>query len=466
MSVDLRTLLGARPDAVDAADVQAQVIAPPSETVLQLDGWSRRRGERVAEEWKEQGAGEIAAHVAADAHGALFDPEPKFADRPEEKGRAAWWRQLMETPEYQSLHAQTCLDTTMAGLAAKAICDQWVQYVAEQPEPQDGDGEGGPEPGSDGESIEQTVGRIRSVGQALQQASQTVDAAKSLAAGLGLGSGDKLDAQALASAFEKLRNNAMLRRIMALAGRFRSRCQSLQKQKLNATRGEIAGVELAGDVGRLLAAERAQIAGVVPETEMLALYRLAQRRMLCYRHTQTKPVQAGPIVVVVDESASMGGDRIIAAKALAITMAWLARHQKRWCALVGFECGEVGNALCLPPEKPDQGDLFGWLEHFFNGGTTLDVPLATVPFDYWDKFVAQGMQRGKTDVIIITDGCVDCPTEMRDRYRAWAKAEKVKTLGVIIEAGEPGGLEGVCDRYWCLPDLSLENDAVEHILSL
>lgn len=455
----------------DLFEEYRDLYSPPSPTVLDLDRWGRRRGENLAEFWNEvsprtsrDGSSQVAhdPSLAADAHGSLFEPEPRLADRPADKHRAAWWKQLLETPEYRDLHAQTCLDDEISELAARSIADRWLSYATENQPP----GPGDPEPGSDDEPLDRTLARIRSTSKALSEARETAQEARDVQAGLGMGSpGSRLDRDALAASLRRLRGDRRLAQILAMAGRMRARARSLQRQKVYATRGEITGVELGGDLSRLVASELAQVAGIVPELELLALHRLAGRRSLSYRHHKSEPVQAGPIVVCVDESGSMTGDPIVAAKGLALSMAWLATQQNRWCALVGYSGGTEGNVLVITPGKPRHGELLDWAGHFFGGGTTLDVPVDRVP-GWWPEWRDLGLQRGRTDMIMITDAIVSLDEPMRDRYLEWSKAEQVRTYGIVVGAGSAGDLASIADRLWCLPDLALDSAAIEEVLSI
>jgi uncharacterized protein with von Willebrand factor type A (vWA) domain len=445
--------------------------AAASDTVLDLDDWSMRQGVAAVEQWQDAGAEPVDAAVAADACGSLFEPEPRLAENPADADRAAWWRQLMDTTEFRGLHSQTVLDPTLSGIAAKMLCDQWQQFATElqeQREQQDAtQGDQQPAPGSDEESITDTIRRLRSTAAAVQQAGEAVDDARDMMAGLGMGEpGQPIDSARLAQAFAKIRDNDTLQRMIALAGRMRARARSLQRQKVTATRGEVTGVQLGNDLGRALPVELASVAGVIPETETLALYRLMQARLLQYRHHANESVQAGPIVVVVDESGSMDGEPVIAAKALALTMAWLAKHQRRWIALIGFSGGEEGNAICFPPDKFDESALMQWLTHFYGGGTTCDVPLEQLPFEYWQQFVLQGLQRGRTDVVLITDAYLHAPDAVVERYKAWAADEQVKTYTIVIGETDAGDLAQVSDRLWCVPCLDMDEACMEELLAL
>lgn len=449
-----------------ATEGVAAQVAPVSATVLDLDRWGLRRGRELAEEWREQ---DIATHdpeLVSDAHGALFEPDPKLSEKPQDASRAAWWKQLMETPEYRNLHNQTMLDPMLSGIAAKSVCDQWMDYAADQPEPEDGD----PAPGSDEEPIGDTLKRIRSTGNCLKQAAKEVQTAKDTAEGLGIGLGNgdgtKLDQATLMAYFRKIKDSDFLRRVFQWAGRYKSLCQSLQRRKVRHGRDDMVGVELGGDVARLVPSELAQMCCGIEEVELLAMYRLVQRQSLCRQYRGIEPVGRGPIVLSLDESGSMGGQRIEAAKGIALTLAWLARHQKRWIVLVSFGGTRDCEFCAMPPGKWDQDKLLEWITHFYGGGTVPDVPLDVVPNVLWNQFVAQGMPRGRTDHVIVTDGQMYFDEDMTAKYKAWAGREQVKTYGLMIGVGDAGKLAEVCEKTWCVENLDIDTAGISDILSV
>jgi hypothetical protein len=90
------------------------------------------------------------------------------------------------------------------------------------------------------------------------------------------------------------------------------------------------------------AVELAKLA--LPELVLDTLRRLVERQCMQREHRSIEPVGLGPIIVSVDESGSMQGDKAHTAKALALAMAWVARSQKRWCALVAYS-GDSGERL-------------------------------------------------------------------------------------------------------------------------
>lgn len=448
-SDELKQLLG---DGAEAAGGVATFTAPVEEspTVLKTDRWTKRVGRRLAEQWAEAGVDGVTKDddsLAADAIETLLSSAPKRAERPANPNRATWWKQLMETPECSALRARTVCAPAIAEIAAAELARQWVAYAAAHPdENPEGD-----------ESAEQSVDRIRSTRQALSEATGAAADAEAIGAGLGLGSGSSLDGSKLADYTRRLRMNVNLARIMRMAGRFIAKAQRLQRQRTNLPGMEITGIELSGDLARLLPLESSLIAGAVPELEVLALSRLTQRRALSYRRITREPVAMGPIVVSVDESSSMSGEKIEAAKGLALAMASIARSQRRPFLLSAFSGDETIRTATGSPDA-----IVEWLEAFFSGGTVLDGPLHTLPTTAWPA----GPIGAQSDHIIITDGDVGLNDELLTGYQAWAKVMGVRTFGIGIGT-KTTTLARFCDGgVWSLPSLDLDNPAIDVVLSI
>lgn len=461
--------------AAKARAFAREAIRRKSRHVLQSDRWTQRRATEITQKWQElealpEGAKDPEV-VTTDCHSALFDLEPQFAEEPEEQARAAWWKDLLETNEYQALHGQTCLNPDLTEIACKGIFDEWQEYAKTLEPPDSSNAKNrAPDsgPGEENESIADQMGRLKSVKQALQGATQEVDLACDMAAGLGMGEpGQHLDVQRLRAAFAKVRQNQRLLAIMQWAGRMVRMCQALQRNKVTHGADDMVGVELGGDFEKLIPTELMQLVSGVEELELLTLHRVLQRQAMQREYRGIEKVGKGPVVVCVDESGSMEGEKIEQAKGLAMALAWLARLQNRWCALVGFSGGTEGNRIFLTPRpKNHDAALIDWLLHFYNGGTTLEVPLQEVPFSYWPNFVASGMPRGKTDLVIITDGVVNCPDKIREKFLAWAREEQVTTYGLLIGNQGQEVLKRFCDQFWSVDDLGLDSKGVQGALSI
>jgi uncharacterized protein with von Willebrand factor type A (vWA) domain len=173
-----------------------------------------------------------------------------------------------------------------------------------------------------------------------------------------------------------------------------------------------------------------------------------------YQGRETK--SKGPIVVCVDESGSMSGEKIAQAKAFALAMAWIAMHQKRSCALVGFHSGMQWCCVTLMPGKWKADELLAWLKHFYNGGTDLAVPCVRVP-EEWNLI---RHSPGKADMIIITDGCLQVPPAMEKNFNEWKQKEEVHVVSMIVGTTAPE-MEKISDEVYPVSSLDVESDAVQ-----
>lgn len=423
--------------------------APACPTALAVDEWGLRRGRDLVAESERLQKLAVDDLAAADFFAAAFDPDPQLLPACADRRRHAFIAQLLETPEYRVLHAQTRLDDTAAAIAAAAFAEQFARLASTE------------EGAAHGDAMGEEMATLRAVGRALAAAREEVSELKEAAAALGMGPGapGSNDPAAIAALFKRVRSDAALRRICTLAGRFRRVAQGRQRRKLTHGLDDVVGVEPGGDLAKLLPHELVRLAE--PEFELDTLRRLVERETLCREYHAVEPVGKGPIMVVVDESGSMAGGKVETAKALALALAWIARQQRRWCALVAYS-GESGERLlALPPGRWDERQVADWLTQFIGHGSDLDVPLRELPRMYADLKAPVG----DTDVILITDARCHVPDTVRDRFCVWKAASRVRAIALVIDS-PPGDLAAVADEVHVVPALEADDAAVGRVLSL
>jgi uncharacterized protein with von Willebrand factor type A (vWA) domain len=356
---------------------------------------------------------------------------------------------------YRGLHAATRLDDAAAAIAAAHFAEQFARLRTEDRE------KGVDRAASAGDDLGGEISVLRAVGRAVAEAGQEVEELRDAATALGLGPGapGSGDPAAVAALFKRVRADASLRRICELAGRFRRVAQS--KQRMKATHGldDVVGVEPGGDVGRLLPSELARL--MIPELELDTLRRIAERQALCREHHAVEPVGKGPVMVAVDESGSMEGEKVHTAKALALALAWVARRQRRWCGLVAYSGDSGERLLALPPGRWDEAALADWLTAFLGRGSSLDVPVRELP-DYYRRL---GAPPGVTDVVLITDAQARIPGDVAAAFNAWRRSVRARVTTLVI-ADPPGDLALVSDEVHQVRALAATEDAVGQVLSL
>jgi uncharacterized protein with von Willebrand factor type A (vWA) domain len=437
---------------------------PVSPTALEVDAWGLRRGRELAEsrEWTEAaGSGfedGLNEHEAADCFAAAFEFDPRPVESCSDPRRSDYFRSLMETPDYRQLHNLTALDDAASELAAARFAKGWHELHEK-----DDEARGRAEKSGKPESPRAADARVmRAVAAAVSEAKAEVEEMRESAHALGIGGGSdggRTDPKALAAAYRRLRNSPRLKRIMELAGRFRRVAQSRQRMKTSHGQDEVTGIELGGDLARLVPSELALLAD--PDLEMLALRRLVERQSLCRELSAREPQGKGPICVCVDESGSMAGEKVATAKALALAMAYLGRRQNRFCVLIAYSGDSGERVLALPPGRWDEAALLDWLEQFIGRGSTLDIPLRELP-RMWQQI---GAPAGRTDILLITDAIVRLPAELAASFLAWKAEAKARVTSLIVD-GQPGDLAAVSEEVYQVPAISAEAESTGAILSI
>jgi uncharacterized protein with von Willebrand factor type A (vWA) domain len=460
MSDDLRKLLDDTPDDLPTGEISgSKPIAPPTPTALKLDRWSIRRGKDWANTTDIAGCFEVLDRDSfhADMLASAWEPSPQLSDNSAVPHLHHFLDQLMQTPEYEALHRQTRLDNIASEIAAANFARKYMEYAKEDdasPDTQPGDGE------SDDDKLDRDAKAIGAAMAALRESKKEVDELNSLRDSLGGDGTDpsQMSADRVRDLFVKMRDSDQLRRIMQQAGRYLRMAQSMQRSKPIHGPDETVGIEHGDDLSRILSSEYVYLDD---DLENEFLLRFTERSLMVRDVRSVEDAQAGPIVVVVDESGSMRGDRVAHAKAMALAMLWVAEHQKRWCCLVGFAGGSEGNFLTIPPGERDIPSLVAWLEHFYGGGTTCDVPLQTLP----SKWNALGCPEGQTDIIQITDCALNVPDSVTDAFLSFKSANRVQ-LNTIVIGDKPGDMEKVSDKWWTIHDLNIDTECVAQCLSV
>ena len=438
---------------IEPAEIEPQANASP--TALVVDAWGLRRGEDLVAESDRLRAAGTDAYAAADFFGCAFDPDPVLAAACADPRRHRFVTRLLDTPEYRALHAATRLDDTAAGIAAGHFAEQFSQLNTEDERKHEADTEPSATP------LSEEMATVRAVGRAVAGADAEVGELRDAAAAFGLGDGGvgANDPRAVAELFKRVRADPALRRICELAGRFRRVARSKQRQKAAHGLDDVVGVEPGGDIGRLLPAELGRL--MVPDLELDALRRIAEKQALCRELASTEPVGQGPVIVCLDESGSMRGDKAHTAKALALALAWVARQQRRWAALVAYSGDSGERLLALPPGRWDEAALADWLAAFIGRGSDIDVPVRELPRMYADLKAPPGV----TDVVFVTDAQCRLPDQLKKRFLEWKRAARVRLVSLVID-NPPGDLAAVSDEVHQVRSLAPESDAVGRVLSL
>jgi len=419
-------------------------------TALKLDNWSLRKGHELLAESPRLRKLNLSSEAVADLHAAAFLPNPELEETCRDPLRKQFLEELINTTAYRSLHASTSLNGIAAEIAAIAFAEQFSLLAARV--------ETSPQP-SKPEGLDIAV--IAAASRASKDAADSVAELESVTQAMGMGAGEpgSSDVSAIASSFKAARSNKALMRICVLAGKFRQLAQGLHKFRSKTGFEEVTGLENGGDISRLIPSELMKLG--IPELEIDFLRRFAERQCLCREFESTEKVGLGPIAIVIDESGSMVGHRNESAKAIALTLAWIARKQNRWCGLVAFSGGTGHRVLALPPERWNQVDLLDWLESFLGCGSDQDVPVREAPM----IFNELSAPAGKTDLIYITDAELRISDKKASAFKAWKASVQARLISLVLNT-DPGDLNSISDEVHIISSLDPNEMGIKKVFSL
>lgn len=290
----------------------------------------------------------------------------------------------------------------------------------------------------------------RSLSSACESASTLVDSYRDAADGLaGVGVGD---ASASGRGFRplslRLKNDSRLRRIALLAGRMKRIVAAKQKAKVRRGADEFADVELGSSLARLLPSELLRLTH--PRLRLHLLASLLEHRAMQYRLEGNEALGRGPLVVCLDKSGSMEGDRDVWATALAVALLELAQLQRRSFALLSFDANVRREVRVAVGEQLPMDALCGSCD----GGTSI-AHVVERGLDVISDESAGSLRRA--DIVLITDGASDADSAEGLRLRASSLGVTVLGLGIGVESS---ALSPWCDEVHAVSRLDTVEDAV------
>jgi uncharacterized protein with von Willebrand factor type A (vWA) domain len=271
---------------------------------------------------------------------------------------------------------------------------------------------------------------------------------------LEFGQGGRLSAGERLDLGRHLARNKKLGELARLVGRFKQDARALRRKTLERGVAEAYDVERGSELGRLIPAE------------LLALHhsslrrdfgrRLLEGELLQYRLREEEQKGKGPMVVCIDVSSSMEGDKELWAKAVSLTLMDIARRQRRLFRAVLFSSGPTSlRVLDLNQERryqPELAKVMELAEYFPGGGTDFQQPIGAA----MDLIEHKRLKRA--DIVIITDGESQVTPEWLDNLRRRKEALQFSIYAVLVDVGSSqlSTLAQLSDRVTSIKKLSAE----------
>ncbi|MCK6546530.1 VWA domain-containing protein [Myxococcota bacterium] len=285
------------------------------------------------------------------------------------------------------------------------------------------------------------------------------DTAEQLRAlGLGQGSDGRVPADRRMELGEKLLRSKKLKLLARLVGAFRGVAFEARRKRIAKTPQTAHSVHYGAHLDRLLPSEHLGVPRRRRALHLDFLRRYVDGQLLEYELVGA--ADRGPMVIVVDGSASMSGSKELWAKAVALTLMEIARRERRACLALIFSAGDPLAEFELVGSKKKRGarariaddEVLRFAEHFPRGGTEYEQPLRRAL-----DAVTEGRYR-RGDVVFITDGEASVSPELVEEVKEKRKKHRFAIRGILVDVAhhEGGVLEQFCDEVRRVSDLGAD----------
>jgi uncharacterized protein with von Willebrand factor type A (vWA) domain len=248
---------------------------------------------------------------------------------------------------------------------------------------------------------------------------------------LEFGQGGRLSAGERLELGRQLARNPKLGQLARLVGRFKQDARALRRKTLDRGVAEAYDIERGSELGRLIPAEL--LALHHPGLRADFRRRLLEGAVLQYHLREDEEKGKGPMVVCIDVSSSMQGDKELWAKAVSLTLMDIARRQRRLFRAVLFSSGpETLRVIDLNDKrryKPELSKVLEMAEFFPGGGTDFQTPIDAAVALLEDKKLKRG------DIVVITDGECQVAPEWLATLRERKAELKFKIFAILVDVG-------------------------------
>ncbi|MBI3784603.1 MAG: hypothetical protein HY270_14510, partial [Deltaproteobacteria bacterium] len=215
-----------------------------------------------------------------------------------------------------------------------------------------------------------------------------------------IGGGGRTSAGAQIELGKKLADNAKLKKLAQMVGRMRTQALTLRQKLFERSNEEMYEVGLGDELSRLLPQELLALRHPLLRRDFNR--RFLDRSLAQYSLRGLESKGRGPMIVCIDGSSSMSGDKEIWAKAVSLTLLDIAQRQRRLFRSICFSSVDTPlQILDLDRQLryvADMNQVFALAEYFPGGGTDFQKPLdAALECLHESQF-----KRG--DIVFITDG--------------------------------------------------------------
>jgi uncharacterized protein with von Willebrand factor type A (vWA) domain len=289
--------------------------------------------------------------------------------------------------------------------------------------------------------------------EAIKVAQQLEDATEEAETwGNALGTGERSPPGQKLELGKRLAGNEKLKRLARMVGRMKFHAMALRKKVFERSSEEVLEVERGDSIHRLLPHEMLTLHHPILHKDFYRRY--LDQELLQYSLRGVEEKGKGPMVVCLDGSSSMAGDKEIWSKAVTLTLLEIARRQRRLFRSICFSSEETPlQVLDLNPREHydvKTKNVMDLAEYFPGGGTDFQKPLDAA----LDCLKQAPFKKG--DIIFITDGECQVSPKWADGFRKEKERLGFSLFSILIDVGSSslGTLEEFSDRITTIKQLT------------
>lgn len=250
-----------------------------------------------------------------------------------------------------------------------------------------------------------------------------------------------------------LRKSSDLHEILEQVGRIELEYGSKKLQLSPHSRSEVHSITFSGDIQTLLPVEAVKLKNPVLKLKFYA--DMLEEKLLTYQlrgknwnSNSAGKKRKGPVVALVDTSASMRGAPEILAKAVVLAITRRMLRENRDVKVILFSSKWQTVEIELTDKKRMGKEFLDFLKYTFGGGTDFNTALRSGLKAVKEEKTFQG-----ADLLFLTDGASELSEKPLIREWNEIKAErKARIFSLIIGNYDAGGLDQVSDHTYIIPD--------------
>ncbi|MGZ8445756.1 MAG: vWA domain-containing protein, partial [Candidatus Binatia bacterium] len=270
--------------------------------------------------------------------------------------------------------------------------------------------------------------------------------------GNAIGTGEKSPPGQKLELGRRLAGNDKLKKLARMVGRMKFHAQALRKKVFERSNEELLEVEQGDALHRLLPHEMLSLHHPLLRKDFFR--RFLDQELIQYSLRGIEEKGKGPMIVCLDGSSSMSGDKEIWSKAVTLTLLEIARKQRRLFRSICFSSAETPlQILDMNPRdryEVETKTIMDLAEYFPGGGTDFQKPLDAALECLGDSRFKKG------DIIFITDGECQVDPQWAEQFREQKERLGFSLFSILIDMGPAslGTLKEFSDRISTIKQLT------------